>query len=134
MPGPEIAAEATPMLQGFQLAYTNLHEIWALVLPPNSLLGLKRLSQLEGTAFRMPDNALGRIVYDFLLAYRMRTLNRSHLLGALIPLYLAWVASHIIPSRSGANPERHIEALAAAFEADKGYLVARWRWPDRFNP
>jgi hypothetical protein len=31
-------------------------------------------------------------------------------------------------------PAKHIEALAAAFEADKPYLVARWRWPDRFNP
>jgi len=27
-----------------------------------------------------------------------------------------------------------VEMLAAAFEADKAYLVARWRWPDRFNP
>ena len=32
------------------------------------------------------------------------------------------------------DPERHIEAVAAAFEADKPYLVSRWRWPDRFNP
>ena len=24
--------------------------------------------------------------------------------------------------------------VAAAFEADKPYLVSRWRWPDRFNP
>lgn len=134
MPGPEIAGETAPMLQGFRLAYTNLHEIWSMVLPPNSLLGLKRLSQLEGTAFRMPDTLWVRIVYDFLIAYRMRTLNRSHLLGALIPLYLAWVASHIHMIATGANPERHVEALAAAFEADKGYLVARWRWPDRFNP
>jgi hypothetical protein len=31
-------------------------------------------------------------------------------------------------------PEAHIEALAAAFETDKPYLVSRWRWPDRFNP
>lgn len=36
---PDIA----PMLDAFHLAYTNLHEIWSLVLPPNSLLGLKRL-------------------------------------------------------------------------------------------
>ncbi|HVZ84446.1 MAG TPA: hypothetical protein VG893_12300, partial [Terracidiphilus sp.] len=133
-PGPEIAHEAAPMLQGFRLAYTNLHEIWSLVLPPNSLLGLKRLSQLDGTAFRMPDALWVRIVYDFLIAYRMRTLNRGHLLGALIPLYLAWVASHINLIATGIHPERHVEALAAAFEADKPYLVARWRWPDRFNP
>lgn len=130
----ETAADIAPMLDAFRLAYTNLQEIWSLVLPPNSLLGLKRLSLMEGAEFRMPDSLWARIVYDFLIAYRLRTLNRGHLLGALIPLYLAWVASHINITASGTNPERHIESIAAAFEADKSYLVARWRWPDRFNP
>jgi hypothetical protein len=128
--GPDIA----PMLDAFRLAYTNLQEIWSLVLPPNTLLGLKRLYVTEPAAFRMPESLWARIVYDFLLAYRLRTINRGHLLGALIPLYLAWVASHINITTSGTGPERHIEAVAAAFEADKPYLVARWRWPDRFNP
>jgi hypothetical protein len=86
----------------------------------------------------MPDALWARIVYDFILAYRLRTLHRGHLLGALTPLYLAWVASHLLlTSTTGAEtmaPEKHIEALAAAFEADKPYLVSRWRWPDRFNP
>jgi hypothetical protein len=126
--------DITPMLEAFHLAYTNLQEIWSLVLPPNSLLGLKRLSLTEFSAFRMPDSLWARIVYDFLIAYRLRTINRGHLLGALIPLYLAWVASHINITDSGTNAERHIEALATAFEADKPYLVSRWRWPDRFNP
>ena len=128
------SADIAPMLDAFRLAYTNLLEIWSLVLPPNSLLGLKRLSLAEGAAFRMPDGLWARIVYDFLIAYRLRTLNRGHLLGALIPLYLAWVASHINFTASGGNPERHIESIAAAFEADKPYLLARWRSPDRFNP
>jgi hypothetical protein len=127
-------AEVASMVQGFRLAYTNLQEIWGFVLPPNTLLGLKRLSLIDGPAFRMPENLWARIVFDFLIAYRLRTLNRGHLLGALIPLYLAWVAGHINVIASGANPERHIEVLASAFEADKAYLVARWRWPDRFNP
>jgi hypothetical protein len=86
----------------------------------------------------MSDSLWARIVYDFILAYRLRTINRGHLLGALTPLYLAWVASHLLLI-SGARPEttapeKHIEALAAAFEIDKPYLVSRWRWPDRFNP
>jgi glucosylglycerate synthase len=133
-PVADASADITPMLDAFRLAYTNLQEIWSLVLPPNSLLGLKRLYVLEVGAFRMPDSLWARIVFDFLVAYRLRTINRGHLLGALIPLYLAWVASHINVTASGTNPERHIEAVAAAFEADKPYLVSRWRWPDRFNP
>jgi len=125
--------DTTPMLQTFRLAYTNLQEIWSLVLPPSSLLGLKRLAATDGVAFRMPDSLWARIVYDFLLAYRLRTINRGHLLGALIPLYLAWVASHINITTSGSDTESHIEAVAAAFEAEKTYIVSRWRWPDRFN-
>jgi glucosylglycerate synthase len=129
-PSPDLAA----MLDTFRLAYTNLHEIWSLVLPPNSLLGLKRLAVMPPDTFRIPDTLWARIVYDFILAYRLRTINRGHLLGALTPLYLAWVASHLNLVSNGTAPEKHIEDLAVAFETDKPYLVSRWRWPDRFNP
>jgi hypothetical protein len=129
----ETAPDITPMIDGFRLAYTNLREIWSLVLPPNSLVGLKRLSVIDPAGFRMPDNLWARITYDFLLAHRLRTINRGHLLGAMVPLYLAWVASYInITAES--DGESHIEAVATAFETEKPYLVSRWRWPDRFNP
>jgi hypothetical protein len=131
---PATRADIAPMLETFRLAYTNLHEIWSLVLPPNSLLGLKKLSVMQPENFRMPDNLWARIVYDFILAFRLRTINRGHLLGALTPLYLAWVASHLTLISKGTPPEKHIQDVAVAFETDKPYLVSRWRWPDRFNP
>ena len=130
----DAASDTASMVQAFKLGYGNLLEIWSLVLPPNTLLGLKRLSQLEAAEFTLPHNLWARIVYDFLMAWRLRTLNRSHLLGAMIPLYLAWVASHIHNTLSGSTAEQHVEAVAGAFESEKPYLVARWRWPDRFNP
>jgi len=147
-PAPRVAPYATqptqhdaapldlaPMIESFRNAYTNLRELWSLVLPPNSLLALKKLSVAPAEGFRMPDALWARTVYDFLLAYRLRTINRGHLLGALTPLYLAWVASHLQLVGGDSNlVEQHIEATAAAFEADKPYIVARWRWPDRFNP
>ncbi|MBB5056622.1 hypothetical protein HDF16_001307 [Granulicella aggregans] len=126
--------DVEPMIDSFRVAYKNLQEIWSLVLPPNSLLALKRLSQAPADGFRMGDSLWARIVYDFILAYRLRTINRGHLLGALTPLYLAWVASHFLLARTGVDPEVHIEEMARIFESDKAYLVSRWRWPDRFNP
>lgn len=122
--------DVSTMIDTFRIGYQNLSEIWSLVLPPNSLLGLKKLSVLEQETFFMPDALWVRIVYDFLLAWRLRTINRAHLLGALTPLYLAWVAGYIL----GGKQQAHLEALAAAFDSDKPYLVSRWRWPDRFNP
>ncbi len=130
----EPAPDIQPMLESFRLAYTNLREIWSLVLPPQTLLGLKKLSLLPSESFRMPDSLWARTVYDYILAYRLRTLNRGHLLGALTPLYLAWVASHLNLLQTGVAAEKHVEQTAAAFEAEKPYLVSRWRWPDRFNP
>lgn len=123
--------EISELVESFRIGYGNLHELWSLVLPPQTLLGLKHLSRQPAESFNMPDTLWVRVVYDFVLAHRLRTINRGHLLGALTPLYLAWVASHILNGAGSGNPP---EALARAFEADKPYLVSRWRWPDRFNP
>jgi hypothetical protein len=123
-------AELSELIESFRLGYGNLHEIWSLVLPPQTLLGLKRLSRTTSETFALPDSLWVRIVYDFVLAHRLRTINRGHLMGSFTPLYLAWVASHILAAPTG---DAH-ETLARAFEADKPYLVSRWRWPDRFNP
>ena len=131
----EDLAEIRSMAEGFRNAYANLQEIWSLVLPPQSLLALKKLSLSSPETFSMPANLWARTVYDFVLAFRLRTINRGHLLGALTPLYLAWVASHLrIADSDPGLAEQHIEETAAAFVAEKPYVLARWRWPDRFNP
>ncbi len=127
-------ADVTLMIDSFHLAYANLQEIWSLILPPNSLLGLKKLYGSATANFNMPDTLWVRIVYDFILGFHLRTINRNHLLGALTPLYLAWTASHLILTSNGVTPEQHIQDQATAFANDKPYLVSRWRWPDRFNP
>lgn len=127
------SVDLAPMVEAFRLAFTNLQEIWGLVLAPNSLLGLKRLSVVDPAAFRMPETLWARVVFDFLVAWRLRTINRGHLMGALIPLYLAWVAGHMNVVASGTDAEAHVEAVASAFESEKQYIVSRWRWPDRFN-
>lgn len=122
------------MVDAFRLAYKNLQEIWSLALPPQSLLALKKLSLSEPASFAIAPAQWARIVYDFVLAYHLRTLNRGHLMGAFTPLYLAWVASTLRVAIDDASAVAHREETAVAFEREKPYLVARWRWPDRFNP
>ena len=127
--------EIHSMLDTFRLAQDNLQEIWSLVLPPQSRLALKKLSQLSPDDFSMEPDLWARIVYDFALAFHLRTLNRSHLLGAMTPLYLAWVASYLrFVADDAARAAHAIDLTATAFENEKSYIVSRWRWPDRFNP
>ncbi len=132
----EDGVDVRPLIESFNLGSRNLQEVWGLVLPPVILLELKRLSRLPVEQFRMPDSIWAKIVYDFALAHRLRSIGRNHLLGALTPLYLGWVASYVAEVQAGdaGEAEQRIERLAAAFEETKPYFVSRWRWPDRFNP
>ncbi|WP_124847102.1 hypothetical protein [Acidipila sp. EB88] len=128
--------DTAPMIKSFVLGSRSLQDVWGMILPPVTLLDLKRITLLPAERFRLPDELWVRIIYDFALGYRLRTINRTHLLGALTPLYLGWVASYI--QEASADPafqaEARAERLARAFEDGKPYLVRRWRWPDRFNP
>jgi hypothetical protein len=130
------ALDVQRMIEAFQLAYRNLSEIWSVALPPATLLELKKLTKAVQSEFRMPDDLWVRIVYDFALGHRQRSINRDHLLRAMTPLYLAWVASYALEvmTLSGAGFQGRLERLALAYERQKPYLLSRWRWPDRFNP
>jgi glucosylglycerate synthase len=128
--------DTTRLLDSFALGNRELQEIWGLVLPPATLFELRKLSRLAREQFRLPDELWARIVYDFALAHRLRTINRDHLLKSMTPLYLGWVASYAHGFEAGdlIGVDQRMERLALAFEAEKPYLVSRWRWPDRFNP
>jgi hypothetical protein len=100
------------------------------------LLELRKLARSSSEQFQMPDDLWARIVYDFALAHRLRTINREHLLRSLTPLYLGWAAGYAreMETANEGEVERRLERLSNAYEASKPYLVSRWRWPDRFSP
>jgi len=127
--------DARPLIDSFVLGSRNLEEVWRLVLPPVSLFELKRLTRLAPEQFQMPDELWARVVYDFALAFRLRRIGRSHLLGALTPLYLGWVASYAqeVAHATVIEADERVERLARVFEENKPYFVSRWRWPDRSN-
>jgi hypothetical protein len=128
--------ELNRMVETFQLGVRDLQEIWNLVLPPATLLELRKLSRVAPEKVSLPDELWARIVFDFALAHRLRTINRDHLLRSMTPLYLAWVVSYAreLETAGPSAIEQRIERAALAYETAKPYLISRWRWPDRFNP
>jgi glucosylglycerate synthase len=124
------------LVEWFQLGNQELQEIWGLVLPPATLFELRKLSRLSREQFHMPDQLWVRSIYDFALAHRLQIISRDHLLKSITPLYLGWVASYAkdLQAVGGALVEQRLERLSLTYEAEKPYLVSRWRWPDRFSP
>jgi hypothetical protein len=123
------------LIDSFRLGYRELRDIWTWVLPPKTIVELRRLVDAPPTQFRLDDELWARIVYDFALGYRLRVLARDHLLRSLVPLYLGWLASFILQVRdvSPEDVDQRVEQLGLAFEVQKPYLISRWRWPERFR-
>ncbi len=135
-PDEQRVVDVRAMIESFQIGCRNLLEVWGCVLPPATLIELTRMTRLAPDEFRMPDKLWARIVFDFALGHRLRVIGRDHLLGAMTPVYLAWVASFVLEVGRADRRAAHdrLERLCAAYETEKPYLLARWRWPDRFNP
>jgi hypothetical protein len=131
--GPPVDVER--LMESYRLGYRELRDIWTWVLPPKTIVHLGRLVNSAPAEFSFDDELWARIVYDFAVGYRLRVLARDHLLRSLVPLYLGWLASFILQT-SECPPEavdERVERLAEAFEAQKAYLIARWRWPERLR-
>ena len=131
--GPTVDPER--LMESYRLGYRELRDIWTYVLPPRTIIELRRLIDGPPAAFRMDDELWARIVYDFALGFRLRVLARDHLLQSLVPLYLGWLASFVLQVRDRPHEVVHetVERLGAAFETQTSSLIARWRWPERFR-
>jgi hypothetical protein len=132
---PPISLDPDTLIESFRLGYRELRDIWTWVLPARSIIDLRRLMDVSPASFHLDNELWARIVYDFALGYRLRVLARDHLLRSLVPLYLAWLASFVIEvrDRSDDEVEQRLERLASAFEAQKPYLISKWRWPERLR-
>jgi hypothetical protein len=125
-----------PLVASFALGAQDLRRFWGAVLPPQALYALARIPRDPPEAFRMPDRLWARVVYDFAIGWRVKAMDRLQLLRSMTPVYLGWVASWVneVGPLDAAAAEERVEKLCEAFEAEKPYLISRWRWPDRFAP
>jgi hypothetical protein len=133
---PPAHASVDRLVDAFRLGQSDLAAVWSLVLPPATLLALRRAARAPTEEFRIEDALWARAVYDFAVAHHVKTMERSQLLASFTPLYLGWVGSflHEVHALDPLAADARVEALCAAFEREKPYLIGRWRWPDGFRP
>lgn len=137
---PQVALEAAPanvdaLLDSFRLGYRELREIWTFVLPPRTIVELRKLTEVGRNQYVFDDRLWATIVYDFALGSSLRVMPNDHLLRSLTPLYTGWLASFLIQMKDAtpAAIDERVELLCLAYEAEKRYLIARWRWPERLR-
>ncbi len=126
---------AEGLIESFRLGYRELREIWTWVLPPRTIIDLRRLSEAPSDRFRFDDALWAGIIYDFALGYALRVMPHDHLLRSLTPLYTGWLASFVeqMNGASLSQVEQRVEQVCLAFEVGKRHLISRWRWPERLR-
>ncbi|MFQ5724246.1 MAG: glycosyl transferase family 2 [Terriglobia bacterium] len=116
------------MASAFQQGCRDLLPVYQAFLRPDLQEELKRLARAPAEEMTLDDLVWAQVVYEFAAAFHRRTLDRSHLLQSLTPLYLGWVASFIRRTREASDDEaeQKIEQLSRAYEQTKDVLVNRW--------
>jgi glycosyltransferase involved in cell wall biosynthesis len=124
-----IDVDVDRMIEAFRLGLRDLTTIWEHILAAETLGDVLTLDVPDAARFRFPDDLWARIVYDFALGHHYGVVHRDHLLRSLVPLYLGRTAAFVVATRerSAVATEAHVDAVGAAFERQKPYLVDRWR-------
>jgi hypothetical protein len=123
------------MIESFRLGYRELREIWTWVLPPRTIVDLRKLTEVACDRFLFDDRLWASIIYDFALGYHLQVMPRDHLLRSLTPLYVGWLASFILQMGHATlvEIEERVEQQCLVFESEKRHLISRWRWPERLR-
>lgn len=124
-----LAVGVERMIAAFHQGLRDLGSIWEHILAPDTLGEVLALEGAITGRFRFPDDLWARVVYDFALGHRYGVVHREHLLRSLVPLYLGRTAAFVLATAPGdaVATQAALDAVGAAFERQKPYLVARWR-------
>ncbi len=123
------------MIEKFRLGVRELSVVYESFLPADLLRLLGTLAESPKERFSIPDTVWVEIVYNFAVAWHMKSINREHILKALTPLYLGKVASFVIETweSTADQVEGRLEDLCDAFEREKSRLVERWQGINRIT-
>ena len=127
-PGTEaMTVDVEGMREAFSLGARDLSGIWEAILAPETLAEVLALD--AGGRLTFPDDLWARVVYDFALGHHYSVVHRDHLLRSLTPLYLGRTAAFVLSTgaASAAASQAQLDAVGAAFERQKPYLVEHWR-------
>jgi hypothetical protein len=89
---------------------------------------LQRIATLDINHFDYPAEVWAKTVYEFAASYHKSTINRDHIVQALVPLYRGRSLTFLLEHRNGSadQSEAREESLCGEFERLKPYLLQLW--------
>jgi len=106
----------------------GLSDVLRSILTPETQAEIQRIATEDDRKFRYGNDLWVRTLYEFAASYHHATIDRDHLIQALVPLYRGRIYSFLQEHHdsSAEDIEAHSENLCLEFERQKPYLVERW--------
>ena len=103
-------------------------DIYSAALERENLNKLEEVMDIPAMGFEFPTGLWAKLVYDFAVAYKGASLDRTELIRGLIPLHYGKTLSFVIETEAMNNQqvEEFIEDQCLQFEKTKPYLLDRW--------
>lgn len=133
--GPEEFPEPEPvnvnikrLINEFHNGYRQFGVLWKSFFCEECFSEIERWYSLKPEEFLMPTEIWVKMLYELAVEHHRWKTNRNTLIGTIVPLYMARVASFVNRSKNmnSAEAEALVEEQAAIFEANKDYLVKLW--------
>jgi len=127
---PAFEIDRHALVDYFRMGYGNFQGIWRQMLDETDYHVFKQLVAGDGVDdFVLPVETWVRTVYRYAAAFQVTPRQRIKMLGTLIPLYHARVASLIneVKDKSADEAEQLFNDQAEVFEQMKDYLQAIWK-------
>jgi glucosylglycerate synthase len=116
------------LLEMFGSGVAELGQVLREILSASTLSELERIAGLGIGQFDYPAELWVRTVYEFVASYHKSTINRDHIIQALIPLYRGRSLTFLTENRDSSEEDiqRREESLCSDFERLKPYLLDVW--------
>ena len=116
------------LLDMFSSGVAQLEPVLSSILSASLHSELRRIATLEIDDFEYSEELWTRTVLEFAASYHKSTINRDHIIQALVPLYRGRSLMFVMENRDGSEEdvERREESLCADFERLKPYLLEIW--------
>jgi glucosylglycerate synthase len=106
----------------------QLESVLRSILTASTLAELQQIAAMQDGEFNFSDQLWARTIFEFAASYHKSTINRDHILQALIPIYRGRSLTFVLQNRNGTGEEleEREESLCTEFERMKPYLLEVW--------
>ena len=116
------------LLDMFANGVAQIEPVLSSILSPSLLSELRRIAALDIDNFDYPEELWTKTVFEFAASYHKSTINRDHIIQALVPLYRGRSLTFVTENRDSSEEEieQREESLCAHFEQLKPFLLEIW--------